>query len=236
MRTDGYAAKKLQRSGCWVWEKNNNKKNKGLHLFVIHGEIFCLEPERWCITMDTRQEEKHRDVLYFCSLVDNWRSLTTWVGKKMNKKKYFQIVFSGMNPRQSESLEWDASCSKAKCEEMTVVCWGKKEFARRLSFPMHLYQALQINLNVSKTAAAKSRLPAKSFLSVLPSLPPSLQKCFLSSGASWTRTTPKSFWRPNPRHNCRLGRFFFRSCCSTPSSKEQAAAKSESPSLIGREI
>lgn len=37
---------------CWVLEKNNNKKNKWLHLFVIHGEVFCLGPERRCITMD----------------------------------------------------------------------------------------------------------------------------------------------------------------------------------------
>lgn len=41
---------------------------------------------------------------------------------------------------------------------------------------MHLYQALWINLNISNTAASKRRIPAKCFLSVPPSLPPSLKQ------------------------------------------------------------
>lgn len=46
----------------------------------------------------------------------------------------------------------------------------------RTQFPMHLYQALWINLNISNTAASKRRIPAKCFLSVPPSLPPSLKQ------------------------------------------------------------
>lgn len=85
--------------------------------------------------------------------------------KKWKCKKIFaNCIQRGMNLVQSESLDWDASCSKAKCEEKTVVV-----------FPMHLYAALWINLNVSNTAASKWRNPANCFLSVLPSLPPSLQ-------------------------------------------------------------
>lgn len=45
-----------------------------------------------------------------------------------------------------------------------------------IQFPVHLYQASWIKLNVSNTAASKRRIPAKSFLPVFPSLPPLLQQ------------------------------------------------------------
>lgn len=47
-------------------------------------------------------------------------------GKRKNK--YLQIVF------REPALDWDASCSKAKCKEKMVVCSRKKEFSFQCTY------------------------------------------------------------------------------------------------------
>lgn len=162
---------------------------------VTFQHVRMRNTETWCI---------------FCWLAHNWRPLTTWTGE--NGKREENIFANCIQRTGGSRNPWNGR---------RVV--QKQSVRRRTQSPLRLYQALWSDLNISNGAASKWRLPAKCFLSVLPSLPPSLEQPEpeprLEAFDDQTRDTISAA----PR-------------CSTPSSKERAAAKAESPSLIGREI